>query len=137
MKLNIKSLKLYLDRLFPSNQVKVTIDSTNAVFRTKSFEDKQYFKLMGGEEKAFRNYVKNILKTDTILDCGGFHGLYTIFSGLKAIDGKVFVVEPDINSRESLYENIRLNNLKNVIVISNAISDKNIKVSLAANEEHG
>lgn len=64
MKLNIKSLKLYLDRLFPSNQVKVTIDSTNAVFRTKSFEDKQYFKLMGGEEKAFRNYVKNILKTD-------------------------------------------------------------------------
>ncbi|MDD4111217.1 MAG: FkbM family methyltransferase [Clostridia bacterium] len=119
------------------DKIKIEVNGTKAIFRANTNQEEQYFIARGGESNYFQNFVKNIRQTDTILDCGGFHGLFTIFGGLKAKRGKVIVVEPDRYSQEIIFDNIGLNHLKNVYILSCAISKKNTKVSLANNEEHG
>jgi len=68
-------------------------------------------------------YVKNdyfkffsINENDTVLDAGANIGLFTILAGKKLNNtGKVIAVEPDDNNFDMLQENIKINNLKNII----------------------
>ena len=74
---------------------------------------------------------KNIKKGDIAIDIGANIGYYTILlSKLVGENGKVFAFEPDPNNFKVLKENIKLNNLKNVIIENKAVSNKNGKIHL-------
>lgn len=71
-------------------------------------------------------YRKNIIKKGNIIfDIGANVGLYSVLSSRLVGDfGKVFSFEPSPDSFQLLKENIKLNNLKNVIAINKGVSNR-------------
>ena len=79
-----------------------------------------------------------IKKGDVIFDVGAWNGVYTLlFSRLVGENGRVYAFEPDPVAYKVLKENLRLNGVKNVIVVSEALSDKNGFATLMAKEFGG
>jgi FkbM family methyltransferase len=80
------------------------------------------------ETETARNLIKQGM---TVADVGANIGYFTIiFSRLVGPSGKVYAFEPDPRNYELLCKNIRLNNLSNVILIPQALSDKKGKIKL-------
>ncbi|MCX7698096.1 MAG: FkbM family methyltransferase [Candidatus Goldbacteria bacterium] len=68
--------------------------------------------------KLIKKYLK---KDDVFVDVGANIGCHTLIAA--KICKKVIAIEPEPNVRNRLIQNIKLNNLKNVIVYDYAISD--------------
>lgn len=101
----------------------------------------QYFDCWG---ELYRQYIINIYDNkrdfklsegDTIVDAGTHIGVFTIKAS-RAVgnEGKVIAIEPDPNNLEFLRENIKINQLKNVIVMPKAICSKKGKSKLYLSE---
>ncbi|HZZ77940.1 MAG TPA: FkbM family methyltransferase [Gemmataceae bacterium] len=78
-------------------------------------------------------FVKhNLVKPgDVVIECGGHHGAQTVLlSRWVGDDGKVIVVEPIPENVAILKKNVALNELKNVIVVSKAASDRSGRVTM-------
>jgi FkbM family methyltransferase len=66
----------------------------------------------------------SIKKSDTIIDIGAHIGFFTIKAAKKATEGKVYAFEPFSKHFQLLEENVKQNNLSNVKIFNEAVSDK-------------
>lgn len=65
------------------------------------------------------------LKGKTILDIGGFIGIYTLFFAKAVTDkGKVFTFEPNPLNYKEIITNLKINNIKNVEVLNIGVGAK-------------
>lgn len=71
------------------------------------------------------------LKEKTVLDIGGYIGIYSLFFA-RAVGpkGKVFSFEPNLKNYKELGFNLKLNNFKNTKIFNIAIGEKKSKASL-------
>ncbi len=66
-----------------------------------------------------------------VIDVGAYIGVYTLYaSSLVNADGKVIAVEPNPLSRYYLIENVRINELGNVRIISKGLADHEGRMKL-------
>lgn len=94
----------------------------------------------GYESDSYSFFRKSITKGSTILDIGAHIGLYSVpFSQLTGHQGKVYCFEPTPSTFKVLCSTIRLNNLKNVIPVNYAVSDKtgSVRFNLTTNSGEG
>lgn len=77
----------------------------------------------------------SINSKDTVLDCGGFIGHFSITASKMAYNGKVYVFEPFQENVNLLSKNVEQNNLKNVTLIQKAVSKKTGKTQLFFNKD--
>ena len=75
-------------------------------------------------------FERTITQGSVVFDIGGHVGFYTLLaSELVGPNGKVFVFEPAPRNLFYLREHLRLNHVKNVVVIEAAVSDRSGVVS--------
>lgn len=85
------------------------------------------YPLLGGldfEEAALKGYTKHrdVHPGDVVVDVGAYAGDFTIYAAIKAGPlGRVVAFEPDTTSHAMLCANVRLNKLKNVLVLKKGL----------------
>lgn len=81
---------------------------------------------ISGFEKAELEFVRSSLQPgDVFLDIGANGGLYTLVAARRVgSSGHVFAFEPGQRELELLRRNVRLNQLDNVTIIAEALSDE-------------
>jgi len=78
--------------------------------------------------------MKNLKLGETFMDIGANNGYYTISAAdLVGPKGKVISLEPNQKAFQRLLQNIEINNLKNIIPLNIALSDKDGKATLYLN----
>lgn len=70
-----------------------------------------------------------------ILDVGANEGYYTLKMKENNSNLKIYAIEPNLNTFEILKKNIKVNKLKNVILINKAITTKNSKINFQIIDE--
>jgi len=91
---------------------------------------KQTSFLLGIYESAAVNLLLKHLSDETVFwDIGAHTGYFTCIMSPRLTEGRVICVEPLSENIELLRENIRLNNLKNTIIIDKALSSSEKIVS--------
>jgi FkbM family methyltransferase len=90
------------------------------------------------ETDNIHRLTKLIEKNDIIFDVGAWNGVYTLlFSRLVGDKGRVYAFEPDHVALKALERNLKLNEIKNVVVVPIALSNKNGFATLMAKEFGG
>jgi FkbM family methyltransferase len=80
---------------------------------------------MGDERDVLSKLLDAIRPGDTVYDVGASIGIHSTFMAKKAgQSGQVVAFEPEIQSYETLLENIKLNGLDNVMPINIALGDR-------------
>ena len=84
---------------------------------------------------SYERYYK-LKAGDVVVDAGaGPCGVFTVFAAKGVGErGLVIAIEPERNNLENLKENIKINNLENVIVVSKGLWDKKVKKKLGLKE---
>lgn len=83
-------------------------------------------------ENVYENFV-HINKGDIVIDAGAHLGLFTVKAAkIVGNEGKVIAIEPEPGNLEILNRNIKLNKLKNVIIVNKGLwsSKKHLKMSM-------
>lgn len=83
------------------------------------------------DKTEIEGYMKyyTLKNGDFVIDAGAFHGYFAVYAAkIVGESGKVICFEPDKNSFRILSKNIRLNKLKNVILINKGLWNKNITI---------
>ena len=78
------------------------------------------------------SFVFDVLqKGDVFIDVGAHGGLYTLLCGkIVGSEGRVIAIEPNPDNLKFLRQNVKLNQLYNINVISKAASDEKLKINL-------
>lgn len=77
------------------------------------------------EPKTTSLFKKVIREGDIVVDVGAHIGYYTLLaSRLVGDTGKVYAFEPEPRNYDLLLKNLELNNVKNVVAIKKAVSNK-------------
>ena len=106
--------------LHPNNSKLLKFKSKRYGFEFFCRNNKDDFKLMTIHEDELIQYFKPEAG-DTVVDVGAHIGLYTLIASNRVgSSGKVFAIEPDPMNFEILVQNIRLNNLENVLALNYA-----------------
>ena len=71
---------------------------------------------------------------DIVLDIGAHIGSFTIYAARKCKNGRIYAVEPVKDNFDLLCENIRLNNLSNVIPINAALGASETQKQIFLND---
>ncbi len=75
------------------------------------------------ETEVFR---KNVKKGDVVIDIGAHIGYYTLIAAkIVGKKGKVYAFEPDPKNFQLLKKNVAANGYQNVILINQAVTDRN------------
>lgn len=91
-----------------------------------------------GEKKVLEKFLSLIKKGDVIYDIGANTGVWSVFLSKVAGDqGKVIAFEPEKESIQRLKENLKVNNISNVLIIEKALGDKNQKSKLFIGDTTG
>jgi len=72
---------------------------------------------------------------DVVLDVGAHIGLFSLFASQFCKTGKIFCFEPIKENYNQLLENIKINNIKNIIPFNYAVSDKTEKIKIYLNDD--
>ena len=72
---------------------------------------------------------------DSIIDVGAHIGLFSLFASQFCKKGKIFSFEPIKENFELLKENIRINDITNISLFNEAISNTTSKITLYQNED--
>lgn len=75
-------------------------------------------------------FFEKIKHDDNVIDVGANLGFYTLMSAKKAINGKVFSIEPDQSNYVALSKNLSLNGFKNIFPYNLAFGNQNKKVTI-------
>jgi len=76
-----------------------------------------------------------IKDADTILDIGAHIGLFALYASQFCKNGKIYCFEPVNENFNLLTENLKLNNIRNVIANKLAVSSKSGNVTIYLNED--
>lgn len=128
MKRKIKSkirrpvfMLLYL-LLRPFAKVPVRLDGMSAVFRFRSVDELARAWGFAGERDVFSGMLRHVQIGDIVWDVGANVGTHAVMFGKRVgVSGKVIAFEPESGTRRTLEENIELNRLGNVEVLSVAL----------------
>ena len=103
--------------LYPFNKLRMRV-------RTNHEIDKDIF-LNGLYEKNYAlKFCKLIRPGDTVMDIGANSGQYTLLASLvTGASGKVYAFEPAPHKYQELVDNVKLNELANVLCLEYALSD--------------
>ena len=75
--------------------------------------------------KEYRRAEEQIINAkNPILDVGSHIGLFSLYCRALNEQAKIFAVEPEADNLKILEQNIKENNLKNIEIVSAALSDK-------------
>jgi FkbM family methyltransferase len=91
----------------------------------------------GGEREVLNRFLNMLEPTDVVYDIGASVGLYTIAAASFSDQSKVYSFEPDPDTRARLQENVRLNQLNNVQLVTWAVSDQEGEILLYTNGATG
>jgi len=61
--------------------------------------------------------------TGTIIDCGGYNGIFGLVASKVNPDAKIIIVEPNSTNCKHIQNNIYINNLNNIEIVQGVISD--------------
>ena len=105
-------------------KMKLRTNSTDLMAFTSVWLDEEYSK------------PKFEIETDdVVLDIGAHIGLFTLFASQFCTNGKIYCFEPIKENFELLQENIKMNNLENVIIFNVAVSDQTTPIEIFLNED--
>ena len=85
--------------------------------------------------KEYENIGFLIESDELVIDIGAHIGLFTIYASQFCKNGKIVCCEPIKKNFDLLKENVSMNNLSNIILYNNAITDKNDKVKIYLNND--
>jgi len=89
------------------------------------------------EEFMIKTVKEIVNEGDIVVDVGANIGIYSlILSKLVGEKGRVYSFEPDPDNFSLLLKNMKENNIKNVIMVNKAISDKEGKQNLYLNKDN-
>lgn len=72
----------------------------------------------------------DIAEDSVVIDAGANIGIFTLYAGIRAMNGRVYSIEPERTNFLLLKENIEANNLSNVHLINAALSDVSGNIKL-------
>ena len=79
----------------------------------------------GGEERVLSRLIEFLRPADVVLDIGANVGLYTVFlAKVVGSGGLLIAFEPSSQSYAHLLENLKLNNLTNVLCFRKALGER-------------
>ena len=122
---NIIKEKYFTINLKNNLKCKIRIKSTDLqafanVWLNKEYEDIGFF----------------IESDESVIDIGAHVGLFTIYASQFCKNGRIFCFEPIKENFELLKENVSINNLSNIKLYNNAITDKNDKIKIYLNDDY-
>jgi FkbM family methyltransferase len=125
-------------RIFgPKNKIKpLRFENIQARFYARNYEDLNTLETiltegMMDERPTLAALLKILREGDTALDVGAYQGLHSLFMAKKVGPrGTVIAIEPDPKNYATLRDNIRLNDLPQIIPFQLALGDKNEDRSL-------
>lgn len=96
--------------------------------------------ILKGKEEAEQleldTLLKNVNTNSIIVDVGACYGEYTLVCASKATNGIVIAIEPNPYHFELLKKGVEANNLKNVILINKALTNKEGKSDFYMGDKH-
>ena len=116
--------KYFIINLRNNLKCKIRIKSTDLQAFANVWLNKEY------EEIGF--FIES---DETVIDIGAHIGLFTVYASQFCKNGKIISCEPIKENFELLKENVSINNLSNIILYNNAITDKNDKVKVYLNND--
>lgn len=116
--------KYFIINLRNNLKCKIRIKSTDLQAFANVWLNKEY------EEIGF--FIES---DETVIDIGAHIGLFTVYASQFCKNGKIISCEPIKENFELLKENVNINNLSNIILYNNAITDKNDKVKVYLNND--
>jgi len=129
--------ELILERVWYNDHVEINFKGQKLKFNSWSGAnltpyDMEYKPWRTSFHKENLGYLKHYYLNpgDVVIDAGGYEGTFSIYAAkVVGETGKVIVFEPDTENYRKLESNIRLNGLKNVIIINKALwsEDKTLK----------
>lgn len=99
---------------------------------------KSYYDICCDLVDSLRGYLKNykLQKGDVVIDCGAYIGAFAMFAAkIVGSNGLVFAFEPDKENYKKLLENIKLNELTNIIPINKGLWSENTILPLNRHSE--
>lgn len=89
------------------------------------------------EEYETELFKKHIMPGDIVVDIGAHIGYYTLIAAkLVGNTGKVYAFEPDTKNFQLLKKNVMQNGYRNVVLVNEAVTDKNGTARLFLNSEN-
>lgn len=119
----------FLGSVSDSDVLSHEINGFSAEFHASTGLEVQRFQSLMDEDKVLELLLSDVTKHDVFYDIGSNVGLYTCF--LSQIVDQTVAFEPHPANLERLKENIKLNNLENVTVRSEALSNTDGTAELA------
>jgi len=132
--------KLYFYLFKPINsRVSQNMGNISAEFHVRDYNELIYLTetVVGAadESHVIKTLLKNIKTNDVVYDVGAFLGLHTVFFAERVGEcGRVVAFEPSSYGYQALKDNIKLNNLNNVVTINMALGDKIGEATLKGND---
>lgn len=134
----VSAASRWLDRLrladsfstFPQSIILSDLGVRSLKFNVHSAVERHRVANYGGEREVLERFLNMLKPTDVVYDIGASIGLYTIAVASFLDQGTVCSFEPDPSTRARLEENMLLNQLDNVHLISWAVSDHEGEVTL-------
>ncbi len=113
-------LKSYFKVVYKDNFFEITLKNDVIL----KFNNTPFLDLLNTINGYFRNC--NLRKGDYIVDGGAFIGVFAIYAAKIVGDkGKIIAFEPDARCFKKLLENIKINNISNVIAINKGLWNDN------------
>jgi len=72
----------------------------------------------------------------TIIDCGGYNGIFGLIAAATNPQAQVIIIEPDRVNVQHVQYNVSLNNLKNIVVVRAVASDSKGQTFFQADGGH-
>jgi FkbM family methyltransferase len=116
--------KYFIINLRNNLKCKIRIKSTDLQAFANVWLNKEY------EEIGF--FIES---DESVIDIGAHVGLFTVYASQFCKNRKIISCEPIKENFEILKENVNINNLSNITLYNNAITDKNGKVKVYLNND--
>lgn len=117
----VKNISSFTMNRIPHAIEKVTIDGEEiSIYTDGVFNNK----LLSHEVGGYNSYYK-LKKGNNVIDAGAYTGLFTLYAAKKVGNtGKVIAFEPDPYNNIMLRRNLKLNNVKNVVIVKKGLYSK-------------
>jgi FkbM family methyltransferase len=106
-------------------------------FRINNTVEQFRLERYGGEQDFLQRFLRELKPDDIVFDIGASVGLMTVHAADLLTEGQVFAFEPDPETCGRLFINTRLNELKNVEIVTWAVSNRSAEITLFTHGAEG